>query len=201
MPKGKFVVLEGIDGSGKSTIASALHRVLTQQGREVMHIGTSTSVQNHSVISDFISENILTGKNTFNSETQGLIFCAVLNDLIDTCIIPSLDNGTWVICERFTLSTRIYQACAPVTALTINMLDTKVTPTITIVLDIPPEIHRRRGEEANKNDFMESAHSDEIAARRRRYRQHARTRKHTHVLDGTQPVHVLVNSIIELLDV
>lgn len=199
MPKGKLVILEGVDGSGKSTVARALHQYLILEGIDTIHIGTSTSSMAYSDISDFVRTNILSGKSNFSAETQGLVFCAILNDLIDTHILPSIDKGVWVICERFTLSTRIYQANSPITALTINMLETKVVPDLTIVLDIPPQVYSDRALEANKMDYFEKRPIEEIAERRRRYRQHARTKKHSHVLDGTEPVDTIVASIVELL--
>lgn len=199
MTKGKFIVLEGIDGAGKSTVAQGLHRRLSQEVQKVIHIGTSTNTDRHSVVSDFIQDSILSGVNSFNPETQGLIFCAMINDLIDTFIIPNIEEGHTVVSERFTLSTRIYQANTPVTTVAINALETKIQPDLTIILDIPPEVHKNRSISCNKNDFMEAVDNSVIAERRRRYRAHARSRKDTYVLDGTQPVEAIIDSIIKLL--
>lgn len=196
MLKGKFIVLEGIDGSGKSTVAKLLYDELTQRGEGVVHTGTSTNVKDRSVISDFIQDTLLSGNESrFSSETQGILFSALLNDLLDRTIVPQIAAGKMVICERFTLSARCYQAGNPITIDTLRAIDQKCSPDLTFVLDIPPEIALTR----TKGDYMENVSSEVISNRRGLYRRYARLRDNTYVIDGTQPAEAIVEEILTCL--
>jgi dTMP kinase len=104
--RGKFITLEGLDGCGKSTQLNRLAESLRALGIEVLVTrepgGTEIGEKIRAVLLD--------------SRTQGLspwaelaLMFASRAQQIDQLILPALDSGTWVLCDRFTDSSEAYQ--------------------------------------------------------------------------------------------
>jgi dTMP kinase len=105
-PRGKFITFEGLDGAGKSTQLKKLAAYLRQQGVDVIITrepgGTSLGSRLRAVL--------------LNSRTSGLSPMAELALMfadraqdIDEKILPALERGQWVLCDRFTDSSEAYQ--------------------------------------------------------------------------------------------
>lgn len=198
MSKGKFIVIEGIDGAGKTTITTALNERMVELGYKTVHVGTSTTTEKHSSVATFIKDEMLSSNQNFSADTQGLLYCAAINDLVDTHIRPNIETGVWVLCERFTLSTRVYQAASTMTTAILEVVEQKIKPDLTVIIDIPPEVCAKRCESSGKDDYFESASADTIATRRRLYRSYARNKRNVVIVDGTKSVDSIVNEIISL---
>ena len=105
-PKGSFITFEGIDGSGKSTQARKLTEHLQAQGRDVI----LTREPGGSEGAEEIRTLVLQGEpDRWSAETEILLFTAARRDHLERTILPAIDAGKVVICDRFADSTRMYQ--------------------------------------------------------------------------------------------
>ena len=143
--KGYFISFEGIDGSGKSTQIQKLAKFLEASDFDIV----ITREPGGSIGGEEIRNLLLQGNvNRWSAETEILLFTAARRDHLERIILPALEEGKVVICDRFTDSTRMYQGMRGVNLR--NLVDTlnekviKFDPDLTIVIDINPEISLKR---------------------------------------------------------
>lgn len=157
-----FIVLEGIDGCGKTTQAALLAEWLTIQGYNV-HL---TAEPSEGKIGKFIREEILSGKQKTEPETLALLFTADRYEHLVSEIMPALSEGKIVVCERYYYSTIAYQAAQGVDKtwlFEINKFAAK--PNLVIFLDINPKkaLSRKQGGEIFENQkFLEKVYTHYI---------------------------------------
>ena len=109
MTAGRFVTLEGGEGVGKSTQAKALAAALRALGRDVVE----TREPGGSPGAEAIRALLLEGEvDRWTPETEALLFAAARSDHVARTIRPALDQGKWVICDRFVDSSLAYQGGA-----------------------------------------------------------------------------------------
>ena len=150
---GIFITFEGIDGSGKSTQVKYLANRLMTLGREVVltrEPGGSTGAEE-------IRSLVLEGApERWSAETEILLFTAARRDHMEKLILPALEDGKIVICDRFADSTRMYQGLtrgdlrSTVDSLTDLMI--KRQPDLTILIDMDPELGHRRAKARNTKE-------------------------------------------------
>ncbi|MFC7290551.1 dTMP kinase [Hirschia litorea] len=146
--KGRFITLEGGEGVGKSTLAANLKLELEKKGQNVV----LTREPGGSIGGETIRTLVLNpphSDGSWSPLTQTLLFFAARRDHLEHVIIPALTRGDWVICDRFTDSTRAYQAVAGgVDQDTITQFDTMVVgenqPDLTLILDMALEDAAKR---------------------------------------------------------
>ena len=143
--KGYFISFEGIDGSGKSTQIQKLAEFLEARDFDIL----ITREPGGSKGGEEIRNLLLQGNvDRWSAETEILLFTAARRDHLERIILPALEEGKIVICDRFTDSTRMYQGMRGVNLR--NLVDTlnekviKFDPDLTIVIDINPEISLKR---------------------------------------------------------
>ncbi len=157
--KGKFVTFEGCDGCGKSTQLKLLSEYLTKNG--VPHIFTREP--GGGKISEAIREILLNGKNAeMTDECEALLYSASRMQHLADRVIPALDEGKLVICDRYVDSSLAYQAYARGLGEefieNINKLAlTKYAPDTTILIDLTPSQAFARKKGADENDRLEQA--------------------------------------------
>lgn len=150
-----FITFEGGEGSGKSTLIESL----------------KTYCKEHDVKSIFTREpggleeceqirNILISSPNLSNKAQLLLFSASRRHLCEKLILPALQNGNIVFCDRFYDSTRVYQGYANTLSDDDIMLITDfavedVRPQLTFYLDIDPIIAFKRKGGADENDVFE----------------------------------------------
>lgn len=104
--RGLFITLEGPDGSGKSTIIKLLGDYLKDKGIEFI----ITREPGGTLIGEEIRHIVLDEKNTeMGSETEALLYAAARGQHVHEKILPSLEAGKLVLCDRFMLSSLAYQ--------------------------------------------------------------------------------------------
>ena len=143
--KGFFITFEGIDGSGKSTQIQKLAKFLEDNGFDII----MTREPGGSVGGEEIRNLLLQGEvDRWSAETEILLFTAARRDHLERIILPALQDGKIVICDRFTDSTRMYQGMrGPKLRDLVDSLTDEVIncdPDLTIIIDIDPEISLRR---------------------------------------------------------
>lgn len=140
--RGRFITLEGGEGAGKSTLARALAERLRQRGLGV----TLTREPGGSPRAEEIREMILSGRiKPYGAFAEALMFSAARIDHIDRLIRPALEQGDWVICDRFSDSTRVYQgALGAIEPALLRELEAVTVaglrPDLTLMLDIDPRL-------------------------------------------------------------
>lgn len=139
--KGVFITFEGGEGSGKSTQARVLAERLQELGRPVLLTREPGGTEGAEIMRELLLSGAL---EPFGSEIETLVLYAARADHLDTRIKPAIDEGKWVICDRFSDSTRAYQGAADkVSPKLIKSLDKVVVgasqPDVTFLLDIPAE--------------------------------------------------------------
>ncbi len=161
MKRGRFITLEGGEGVGKSTLATALEARLVGRGIKV----TRTREPGGTPGAEAIRRLILSPPVEvagWEPIAETLLFYAARTDHLDKLIRPALAAGSWVICDRFSDSTRAYQAAAGhVPSEHIETIDRicvgDTTPDLTLVLDLPLDVARERmTARANDKDAIES---------------------------------------------
>lgn len=140
--RGRFITFEGGEGAGKSTLARALAERLRQRGLGV----TLTREPGGSPRAEEIRETILSGRiKPYGAFAEALMFSAARIDHIDRLIRPALDQGDWVICDRFSDSTRVYQgALGAIEPALLRELEAVTVaglkPDLTLMLDVDPRL-------------------------------------------------------------
>jgi len=151
--KGKFITLEGGEGGGKTTQAALLAERLKKAGIEVL----KTREPGGTPRAEAIRDVLLSGKaKRFGALGEAVLFYAARESHLELAIRPALERGTWVICDRFSDSTRAYQGAAGGLPLSIiDVLDSAVVastkPDLTIVFDLPPELGLKRAAERKRD--------------------------------------------------
>ena len=109
MNKGCFIVIEGPDGSGKTTVCKLLAEKLKEEGHEVVHTREPGGID----IAEQIRNVILDPKNTaMDPKTEALLYAASRAQHLVERVIPSINDGKIVLCERFVYSSLVYQGYA-----------------------------------------------------------------------------------------
>jgi len=146
MASGKFITFEGGEGAGKSTQARLLAGRLQARGIDVAVTrepgGSPFAEQVRALILDPAIE-------PHSVLSEALLFYAARADHLDKLIRPALSQGRWVVSDRFSDSTRVYQSAAgglPLDAFDVleRLVVRSTAPDLTIVLDIAPEVGLRR---------------------------------------------------------
>jgi dTMP kinase len=157
MNKGKFITIDGVEGAGKSTqielICSYLHRKGIETVRTREPGGTDIGEKIRSVLLDVDNKEM-------HSDTELLLMFSSRNELIQNKIIPALNDGKWVVSDRFTDASFAYQGGGRMLSLDrIAKLENWVLgsfkPDLTFLLDISVEIGMTRVEARNAKDRIE----------------------------------------------
>ena len=144
--RGRFITFEGGEGSGKSTQITALaQRLDAAKLRAIV-----TREPGGSPGAEIIRHLVLSGMGKLlGADAETLLFAAARDDHVRTVIKPALNQGYWVLCDRFSDSTRAYQGrLGNVAPAVLNAME-RVTigdlrPDLTIILDVPVEVGMQR---------------------------------------------------------
>jgi len=137
--RGRFITLVGIEGDGKSTVATALAAALRAHGVTVV----ATREPGGTPLAERLREVVLQrGAERISPEAETLLMFAARAVQVENLIRPALARGEWVICDRYTDATRAYQGGGRgVSAAFIETLSREVlggfTPDLTLLLDLP----------------------------------------------------------------
>ncbi|SEL06939.1 thymidylate kinase [Colwellia chukchiensis] len=189
MKKGKFIVVEGIEGAGKSSAIGVIEQVLEQHGIAFIKTrepgGTPLAEALRDIVKSASHEEQLT------QETELLLMYASRSQLLANRILPALANGHWVIGDRHDLSSRAYQGGgrqfddAVMNAIADVTLK-GFTPDLTLYLDIAPELGLARAQARGELDRIELEELAFFQRVRDKYLSLANASPRTCIIDASQ---------------
>jgi dTMP kinase len=204
--RGHFITFEGGEGSGKSTHAATLAAHLKSRGIGVV----LTREPGGSTGAEIIRHILLSGvAKPLGAETEAILFAAARDDHVRATILPALQAGQWVICDRFIDSTRVYQgALGNVDPRLIRSLE-RVTvgparPELTFILDVPAKIGLARATARRGKDV-----ADRFEAESREYHENlrkayralaAKEPKRCFVIDGRAPRDIVAERVWHIVE-
>jgi dTMP kinase len=160
---GLFITFEGIDGSGKSTQLKLLASRLRAHGREVLETaepgGTAIGVQIRRILLDSANAEL-------SSVAELLLMFACRAQNVEEAIVPALDQGLVVLCDRFTDSTVVYQGAARGLGADIVMAVDRIAcqglkPDLTLYIDIDVPTALERAHARNREGAATETRLDE----------------------------------------
>ncbi len=162
MERGKFISIEGIEGVGKSTNMATLVECLETAGRKVL----TTREPGGTPLAEDIRDILMNrGDEPVPEIAEVLLMFAARSFNVNNVIVPALDAGTWVVCDRFTDSTRAYQGGGRgIPMETIDLVADWVHgdtwPDVTILLDAPVEVGMERAGQRSEPDRFEQERNE-----------------------------------------
>jgi dTMP kinase len=188
MPRGPFISLDGVDGSGKSTQC----RLLADWLRATGWIVAPCTDPGGTAIGGVLRDLLLGHRHTMTLPCEALLFMASRAQLVAEVIQPALAVGHSVIADRYLLANVVYQGHAggldPQQLWDVGRLSTgDLEPDLTIVLDLPLDVARQRRHrppdrvESRADDFHERVRAGFLFEARRRPER-------IHVVDANRPV-------------
>jgi dTMP kinase len=165
---GKFITFEGGEGAGKSTQVRLLADTLRQLGHKVIETREPGGSPGAEAIRELLVNG---GTDRWSGTSESLLNYAARRDHIDRTIIPALEEGAWVICDRFADSTMAYQGYGHelgtewVSDLHMLVLG-DFKPDLTMVFDIAPEQGLKRAnsrsDTEDRYERMETSFHDRL---------------------------------------
>ncbi len=198
---GFFLTIEGIEGSGKSTLTEGIIEFLKTKGFNVVYSREPGGTK----VGESVRNILLADGNEMDPMTEVFLFLAARRENVRKNILPALRDGKVVVCDRYTDSTIAYQGYGrglPIKLLRrLNKLATYgIKPDLTLVIDIDPEkgLKRISGKEL---DRIERENIDFHRRVRDGYRKIARiSGRRVKLLDGELPKEELLKKAISLVE-
>ena len=154
--EGKFITLEGIEGSGKSTSLKTIKKFLKDLNIEFI----LTKEPGGGPLGKDLRKMLLDKKSEISSEVELLLMMADRKNHIDQLVLPNLHKGVWVISDRYLDSTYAYQGGGR--QLSFSKIDDLTgllnlpKPDLTLLFDLPPETALERAAKRSELDRFES---------------------------------------------
>jgi len=154
---GRFITLEGGEGTGKSTLISSLARELMARGRDVI----VTREPGGTLLAEQVRTLALTPPedHIWTPLSHALLMNTARDDHLTQLIRPALKRGSWVICDRFADSTRAYQSIDGLDMKSLLEIEAIVVgdtrPDLTLILDAAPEALAERRQQRDVSDVFE----------------------------------------------
>jgi len=174
---GKFITLEGIEGSGKSTSLRDITKILEKYSINYI----TTKEPGGGPLGTELRSMLLNKKSNITSEVELLLMMADRKDHIDNLILPNLKKGVWVLSDRYLDSTYAYQGGGRQIRTSIidklsNILNLP-KPDLTILFDLPPDVALERAAKRASLDRFESEPVEFHTRIRKAYLERAKREK------------------------
>lgn len=204
--KGLFIVLEGMDNSGKTTQARLLEQYLEEQGWPALCVREPGSTDIGEEIRAILVKN---RERLLDPVTQVILFYAARNPFLKGVVKPALALGTSVIADRHILSSFVYQSWAQgvdqdilVALSRIVTEGGEIAPDIQIVFDVPVEVSMARRFHSNNygQDLIYEKQNLDFYNRVREGYQFYAGSWGLPILDGTQDVQVVHRQVVDLVE-
>jgi dTMP kinase len=199
---GRFITFEGIDGAGKSTQIAWLGRHLESAGLAVK----VTREPGGTPFGEQLRGLLLAGKYGLHRETEALLMFAARREHLEQVVIPSLQAGTWVVCDRFTDATYAYQCGGSkmdwnkVAALE-KWVHPDIQPDLTLYFEIAPKAGLERSGQVRAPDRFEQENEPFFERVRQAYLRRAREYPHRiRVIDASLSIERVTMQVRACID-
>ncbi|UGA55787.1 dTMP kinase [Vibrio sp. VB16] len=203
MIKTKFIVVEGLEGAGKSTAIAAINEVLEQQGiQQVVNTrepgGTVLAEKMRALVKEEHDGEIL------QDMTELLLMYAARVQLVENVIKPALEHGKWVVGDRHDMSSQAYQGGGRQIPLDTMQKLKQVTlgefkPDLTLYLDLDPRLGLERARGRGELDRIEKNDISFFDRSRARYLELANEDESVLIVDASQKIEQVAASIKQTL--
>lgn len=188
-----FITFEGIDGSGKTTLAKMLTAYLAAVGYPTLLTSEPGGTFKADLIKDILK---MQDGEELSEYSKLLLFMASRNQHLINFIMPAIRAGKIVICDRFIDSTHAYQGIDASMAMKIDLLEKwmpcHILPKITILLDLEPEAALARKDYEGSSD---------LSRVRAKYLHLAKIHHdRIHLVDANRPLEIIFKDILKLLN-
>ncbi len=154
MNNGKFIVFEGIDGSGKTSLIQSIKLELENRNIKVQNYFEPTKYAHGIKIREFLS-----GKISLSYEEQIDLFLLDRKDSLEKNILPSLNSGETILLDRYFYSMAAYQSNEKISSTEIiqrNISENFILPDLLIYLDIEPKLALERTSKRGQAEVFET---------------------------------------------
>ncbi|WP_034914098.1 dTMP kinase [Erwinia sp. 9145] len=200
---GKFIVIEGLEGAGKTTARDRVVDALHLHGiHDIVYTREPGGTPLAEKLRDLIKQGIADEQVTDKAEL--LMLYAARVQLVENVIKPALNRGAWVVGDRHDLSSQAYQGGG-------RGMDTELmhqlrqsvlgdfSPDLTLYLDVTPEIGLQRARARGELDRIEQESLNFFIRTRERYLALAADDARIKTIDATQPLESVAAAIAETL--
>ncbi|WP_392564497.1 dTMP kinase [Orbus wheelerorum] len=201
---GKFIVIEGLEGAGKTTAIQTITRVLNQNKiNQLVYTREPGGTPIAEILRDIIKNGV--AGDPLTNKAELLIFYAARIQLIDNVIKPALSANKWVIGDRHDLSTQAYQGGGRkidphfMAMLRENVLD-GFKPDLTLYMDITPELGLKRAKARGQLDRIEQESLDFFNRIRCQYLDLARQDSSIITIDASKSLEKVTKAIEDALN-
>lgn len=203
MERGRLIVLEGPDGSGKTTQIELLEKYLHKSGYEVVRVREPGGT----IISEKIREIILDNDNcNMSFMCEALLYASSRAQLVSEVIKPALSNGKIVICDRFVYSSMVYQGIGRglgmerIKSINEVALD-GLKPDLTIMILIPYIEGLNRKKNQGNLDRLENSGNEFHKKVFEGYMDISKKYDKIEVLDGNRSINEIHKDIINIIKI
>ena len=196
----KFITLEGIEGSGKTSSIKSINALLEQ--KKIDYINTREP--GGSSIGEELREILLDPNTDIPSEVELLLMLADRKDHVEKTILPNLLNNIWVISDRFMDSSIAYQGGGR--QLNLNMIDSLAIyldlpqPDLTLLFDLPVEVSLERTKKRGELDRFEKEEIEFHKRIREAYLELAKDHPdRIKVIDGSQDLEKVQAKVVRAI--
>jgi len=197
----KFITLEGIEGSGKTSSIKSITDLL--DGKRISYVVTREP--GGSSIGSELRSILLDPKTEISSEVELLLMLADRKDHVEKVILPNLETGNWVISDRFMDSSIAYQGGG-------RKLDKKMidsfsknlnlpNPDLTLLFDVPVEISLSRVKARGELDRFEQEKLDFHNRIREAYLELAEQNvNRIQIIDSSREIELMLKSVEQIIE-
>ncbi len=202
MSQGKFVVIEGLEGAGKSSAIALVKERIESAGHRVINTREPGGTPMAEAIRECVKHN---WQESVTTEAELLLMYAARAQLVANVIKPALTGGNWVLADRHDLSSQAYQGggrqVKTDTLLALRDITLQgFSPDLTLYLDVDPKVGLARARGRGELDRIEQADLGFFQRTRERYLALCADDDKAFVIDAMQPIEQVQSEILRHLN-